>query len=72
LAIARAGEYPGEFQDYVEMMLANSFVVGQGECISPNVQRLAHEYAALLYLREAFGSELRAQGITPPITLEQY
>ncbi|MGG7056542.1 hypothetical protein [Nitrosomonas sp. ANs5] len=72
LAIARAGDYPDLHPETVELMLAERFVGGQGESISPDVQRLVHEYAALLYLREAFGDELRAQGINPPITLEQY
>jgi len=72
LAITRADEYPGQSQEYVEMMLADLFVVGQGESVSPNVQRLAHEYAALLYLHDAFATELRAQGVSPPMSLDRY
>lgn len=65
LAVARAGEYPGMPREDVEVMLADIFVTGEGESVSPNVQRLAHEYAALLYLHGAFQTELRAQGFEP-------
>lgn len=65
LAIARAGEYPDVPREEVEMMLADQFVTGEGEGISSDVQRLAHEYAALLYLHGAFETELRAQGYEP-------
>ena len=58
LAVARAGDYPDRSREDVETILADHFVTGAGESISPEVQRLAHEYAALLYLHLAFETEL--------------
>lgn len=65
LAVARAGDYPGLLQEEIELRLAEMFMAGMGESISPSVQRLANEFSALQYLQAAFENELSTQGIDP-------
>ena len=65
LAVARQGDYPGQHLETVTLILAETFLASAGEDISPEVQRLALEYSALLYLTDAFKAELEAQGYGP-------
>lgn len=65
LAAARRGDYPDKSLEDVKFTLADMFVTGDGVGISPEVQKLAHEYAALQYLHEAFSAELEKQGYKP-------
>lgn len=65
LAADRKGEYPGQSLEDVKYALADLFVTGDGDAISPDVQKLAYEYAALQYLHEAFETELKKQGYDP-------
>lgn len=65
LANERKDEYPGQSHEDVKFALADMFVTGEGNDISPEVQKLALEYAALQYVHEAFQKELEAQGQQP-------
>lgn len=65
LAMERQDDYPGQTPEEIRYILADYFVTGEGDDISPEVQRLTNEFAALQFLHEAFETELEAQGYDP-------
>lgn len=65
LAIARQGDFPDLRLETVTLILAETFLSRAGEDVSPEVQRLALDYSALVYLMDAFKAEREVQGYGP-------